>query len=191
MLSTVTSGTVVWRLDKQTARNQKRKLSYYSNIYVVKDPLHPENEGKVFLFKYGKKIFDKIVEAASPQFEDERPVDVFNFWQGANFKLKIVKKDGFWNYDKSEFESPSVLGEFSDGELEKIYKQQYSLTDFTDPSKFKTYEELEARLNLVLGKVQPRVTPRLDESLEDEVRVVVLSTIQTSLLLLKPSGPVK
>ncbi len=154
--------------DKQTARNQKRKLSYYSNIYVVKDPLHPENEGKVFLFKYGKKIFDKIVEAAKPQFEDERPVDVFNFWQGANFKLKIVKKDGFWNYDKSEFESPSVLGDFSDGELEKIYKQQYSLTDFTDPSKFKTFEELEARLNLVLGKVQPRVTPRLDEDLEDE-----------------------
>jgi len=158
--------------DKQTARNQKRKLSYYSNIYVVKDPLHPENEGKVFLFKYGKKIFDKIVEAAKPQFEDERPVDVFNFWQGANFKLKIVKKDGFWNYDKSEFESPSVLGEFSDGELEKIYKQQYSLTDFTDPSKFKTYEELEARLNLVLGKVQPRVTPRLDEEVADEEEVV-------------------
>ena len=120
--------------DKQTARNQKRKLSYYSNIYVVKDPLHPENEGKVFLFKYGKKIFDKIVEAAKPQFEDERPVDVFNFWQGANFKLKIVKKDGFWNYDKSEFESPSVLGEFSDGELEKIYKQQYSCLLYTSPS---------------------------------------------------------
>lgn len=159
--------------DKQTARNQKRKLSYYSNIYVVKDPLHPENEGKVFLFKYGKKIFDKIVEAAKPQFEDERPVDVFNLWEGANFKLKIVKKDGFWNYDKSEFESPSVLGDFSDAQLEKIYKQQYSLTDFTDPSKFKTYEELEARLNLVLGKVQPRVTARIDEEVEEEEQEVV------------------
>lgn len=157
--------------DKQTARTQKRKLSYYSNIYVVKDPLHPENEGKVFLFKYGKKIFDKIVEAAKPQFEDERPVDVFNFWEGANFKLKIVKKDGFWNYDKSEFESTAVLGEFSDGELEKIYKQQYALSDFTDSSKFKTFEELEARLNLVLGKVQPRVTARLDEEVANEEEV--------------------
>ncbi|AFK66384.1 single-stranded DNA binding protein [Synechococcus phage S-CBM2] len=158
--------------DKEIARKQKRKLSYYSNIYVVKDPLHPENEGKVFLYKFGKKIFDKILEAMQPQFEDERPVDVFNFWEGANFKLKLVKQAGFWNYDKSEFDRPSVLGDFSDGELEKIYKQQYSLTEFTDAKNFKTYEELEARLNLVLGKVQPRVTPRIDEEVADEEEVV-------------------
>jgi len=161
--------------DKETARKQKRKLSYYSNIYVVKDPLHPENEGKVFLFKYGKKIFDKIVEAAKPQFEDERPVDVFNMWEGANFKLKIVKKDGFWNYDKSEFESSSVLGEFSDGQLEKIYKQQYALNEFTDAKNFKTFEELEARLNLVLGNVQPRVTAQLDAEVAEEEEEVFAS----------------
>lgn len=154
--------------DKEIARKQKRKLSYYSNIYVVKDPLHPENEGKVFLFKYGKKIFDKIIEAAKPQFEDERPVDVFNFWEGANFKLKIVKKDGFWNYDKSEFESQSVLGGFSDEKLESVYKQQYSLTDFTDPSNFKTFEELEARLNLVRGVAPRTVQNRIDEEVADE-----------------------
>ncbi len=137
--------------DKQTARNQKRKLSYYSNIYVVKDPLHPENEGKVFLFKYGKKIFDKIVEAAKPQFEDERPVDVFNFWQGANFKLKIVKKDGFWNYDKSEFQAPSALYEADEVKLEATYNQMFDLGEFTAPTSFKPYDELKGRLEVVLG----------------------------------------
>ena len=90
--------------DKDTVRKQKRKLSYYSNVYVVRDPLHPENEGRVFLFKYGKKIFDKVLEAMQPEFDDETPINPFDFWQGANFKLKIVKKDGFWNYDKSEFD---------------------------------------------------------------------------------------
>ena len=131
---------------------QKRKLSYYSNIYVVKDPLHPENEGKVFLYKYGKKIHDKIVEALKPQFEDEQPIDPFCFWKGADFKLKIVKQDGYWNYDRSEFSAPGTLGDFDDEQLEAIYNQEYSLSDFTDPKNFKSYEELEARLNLVLGR---------------------------------------
>ena len=138
--------------DKDVARKQKRKLSYYSNIYVVKDPLHPENEGKVFLYKYGKKIHDKIVEALKPQFEDEQPIDPFCFWKGADFKLKIVKQDGYWNYDRSEFSAPGTLGDFDDEQLEAIYNQEYSLSDFTDPKNFKSYEELEARLNLVLGR---------------------------------------
>ena len=105
--------------DKEIARKQKRKLSYYSNIYVVKDPLHPENEGRVFLYKYGKKIHDKIVEAMKPQFEDEKPINPFCFWEGADFKLKIVKQDGYWNYDRSEFAAGSTLGDFEDDNLKR------------------------------------------------------------------------
>jgi len=113
--------------DQDIVRQRKRKLSYYSNIYVVKDPAHPENEGKVFLFKYGKKIFEKITSALQPEFEDETPVDAFDLWKGANFKLKVRMADGYPNYDKSEFDSPSVLGSFDDEELETIWKKQYSL----------------------------------------------------------------
>jgi hypothetical protein len=152
--------------DKEVARKQKRKLSYYSNIYVIKDPLHPENEGKIFLFKYGKKIWDKIAEKSQPQFEDEQPINVFDFWKGADFKLKIVKKDGYWNYDKSEFSSPSVLNDLSDEELESIWKKEYSLKEFSDESNFKTYEQLQERLNIVLGKSQARRVDR--ETQEDE-----------------------
>lgn len=143
--------------DKDTVRKQKRKLSYYSNIYVVKDPLHPENEGKVFLFKYGKKIFDKILSAMQPEFDDEEPINPFDFWEGANFKLKIVKKDGYWNYDNSEFARPAPLLEDDDA-LEAIYNKEYSLSAITAPDQFKTYEELEKRLNMVLGlgKVAPK-----------------------------------
>ena len=138
--------------DKDVARKQKRKLSYYSNIYVIKDPLHQENEGRVFLYKYGKKIQDMIAEAMKPQFEDEDPINPFCFWKGAYFKLKIVKQDGYWNYDRSEFASAGTLGNFEDTKLEEIYNQEYSLKDFTDSKNFKSYEELESRLNLVLGK---------------------------------------
>ena len=106
--------------DKDTARKQKRKLSYYSNIYVVKDQLHPENEGKVFLYKYGKKIHDKIASAMQPQFEDETPINPFDLWKGANFKIKIQTIGGYWNYDKSEFDSPSVLGGLEDDALESV-----------------------------------------------------------------------
>jgi hypothetical protein len=151
--------------DKETVRKQKRKLSYYSNIYVVKDAANPQNEGKVFLFKYGKKIFDKIMEAMQPEFEDETPINPFDFWQGANFKLKIVKKDGYWNYDKSEFDRVSPLLDDDDA-LEAIWKKQYSLTALTAPDQFKTYEQLETRLKLVLGQKTSR--PRLDEEVEDE-----------------------
>ena len=136
--------------DKEIARKQKRKLQYFSNIYVVSDPKHPENEGKVFLFKYGKKIWDKINEAMSPAFEDEKPINPFDFWQGANFKLKIRKVDGYWNYDKSSFDAPSKLKE-SDEDLNKIWKNQYSLKEFTAQTNFKSYEELKTRLDAVLS----------------------------------------
>jgi len=152
--------------DKATARVQKRKLSYYSNIYVVSDPAHPENEGKVFLYKYGKKIFDKLVEAMQPAFADETPLDPFNFWKGADFKVKIRKVDGYWNYDKSEFAAPATLGGFDDAELEAIWKKAYSLSEFEDQKNFKSYEQLQSRLNLVLGKATrqaPAVVPEEDE----------------------------
>ena len=152
--------------DKETVRKQKRKLSYYSNIYVIKDPANPANEGKVFLFKYGKKIFDKIMEAMQPEFEDETPINPFDFWQGANFKLKIVKKDGYWNYDKSEFDRVAPLLDDDDA-LEALWKKQYSLAAVTAPDQFKSYEDLEKRLKYVLGqKNAPR--PRLDEEVNDE-----------------------
>lgn len=154
--------------DKDIARKQKRKLSYYSNIYVVKDPLNPENEGKVFLYKFGKRIFDKLMAKMQPDenaYDPEPAFNPFDLWKGADFKLKITKVAGFWNYDKSEFDRPGTLGGFSDAELEGIYNKEYSLKEFTDPSNFKSYEELETRLSMVLNK---RSTPRVDESLEDE-----------------------
>ena len=152
--------------DKETVRKQKRKLSYYSNIYVVKDPANPQNEGKVFLFKYGKKIFDKIMEAMQPEFEDETPINPFDFWQGANFKLKLVKKDGYWNYDKSEFDRVSPLLSDDDA-LEAVWKKEYSLSAVTAPDQFKSYEDLEKRLKYVLGQ-KPAARPRLDEEVDDE-----------------------
>ena len=136
--------------DKEIARRQKRKLQYYSNIYVVSDSRHPEHEGKVFLFRYGKKIFDKLMESMQPAFEDETPVNPFDFWQGANFKLKIRKVDGYWNYDKSEFEASSALFD-NDDDIEEVWKKQYSLDDFTAPTNFKSYDELKTRLNMVLA----------------------------------------
>jgi len=153
--------------DKEIARAQKRKLSYYSNIYVVQDPAHPENEGRVFLYKFGKKIFDKLVEAMQPAFADESPVDPFNFWKGADFKLKIRKVDGYWNYDKSEFAAPKVLGNFDDDKLESIWKEGYSLAEFEDTKNFKTYEQLSARLNLVLGKTTAPTRPNLGVDTEE------------------------
>ena len=154
--------------DKEVARAQKRKLSYYSNIYVVQDPAHPENEGRVFLYKFGKKIFDKLIEAMQPAFADESPVDPFNFWKGADFKLKIRKVDGYWNYDKSEFAAPKVLGNFDDDKLEGIWKEGYSLAEFEAEKNFKSYEQLTTRLNLVLGRgVTAPVRPNLGVDSEE------------------------
>ena len=160
--------------DKETARKQKRKLSYYANIYVVKDTANPENEGQVKLYKFGKKIFDKIMAAMQPEFEDETPINPFDMWEGANFKLKITNVAGYWNYDKSEFAAPTALAA-DDSTLEKIWKSEHSLAAFTAPENFKSYEELEERLNLVLGVTQtPQVArqaaarPTLDEEIQDE-----------------------
>ncbi len=136
--------------DKEIARRQKRKLQYFSNIYVVSDTKHPEHEGKVFLFRYGKKIFDKIMEAMQPAFDDEVAINPFDFWKGANFKLKIRKVDGFWNYDKSEFEAPTALFD-NDDDIEKVWNKQYALNEFTAPTNFKSYDELKTRLNMVLA----------------------------------------
>jgi len=148
--------------DKETVRKQKRKLSYYSNIYVVKDPAHPENEGKVFLFKFGKKIFDKILNAMQPEFEDEEPINPFDFWGGANFRLKIRKVEGYWNYDKSEFDSPSPLFEDDDA-LEALWKKEYSLSAIVAPDQFKSYDDLEKRLKYVLGQKSARAAVQEQE----------------------------
>ena len=143
--------------DKEIARKRKRKLSYSSNIFNISESKKTENEGKVFLFKFGKKIFDKITEAMQPAFEDEKPINPFDFWKGANFKLKIRKVDGYWNYDKSEFEGVSQLKE-SDGDIKAIWEKQYPLKPFVDPSNFKTYDELKEKLNRVITGTQSTTT---------------------------------
>tara|TARA_Y100001972_G_scaffold123417_1_gene170638 strand:- start:769 stop:1605 length:837 start_codon:yes stop_codon:yes gene_type:complete len=136
--------------DKEIARQRKRRLSYFANIYVVSDPKNPENEGKVFLYKFGKKIFDKIMDKMQPEFEDDEAVNPFDLWTGANFRLKIRKVAGFVNYDKSEFESASALLDGDDEKLETLWKSQHSLQEFLSPSNFKSYDELKEKLDSVL-----------------------------------------
>lgn len=135
---------------RKQARAQKRKLGYICNIYIIQDQLNPENNGKVKLFKFGKKIFDKLNEAMNPQFADEEPMNPFCLWTGASFKLKIRNVEGYRNYDKSEFASPGPMFE-DDKEMEAVWKQEHSLKTFVDPSKFKSYEELKTKLHRVLG----------------------------------------
>ena len=137
--------------DKALAREQKRRLHYVSNVLVISDPDNPQNEGKVFLYKFGKKIFDKIMDVMQPQFADETPVNPYDFWEGADFKLKIRKVEGWVNYDKSEFSAPSALFDGDEGRLNEVYGQLYALQDFLDPKNYKTYDELKAKLNRVLG----------------------------------------
>lgn len=137
--------------NKEIARKQKRRLTYISNILVVSDPKHPENEGKVFLYKFGKKIFEKINAKINPEFEDETPMNPFDFWKGANFKLKIRNYEGYRNYDKSEFDVQSALFEGDDKQIEKVWKAAYSLKEFVKPENFKSYDELKEKLNRVLG----------------------------------------
>tara|TARA_B100001093_G_scaffold520452_1_gene616109 strand:+ start:3148 stop:4041 length:894 start_codon:yes stop_codon:yes gene_type:complete len=149
------ANTILWNSgrdeDKALARERKRRLHYVSNILVISDPSNPENEGKVFLYKFGKKIFDKIMDVMQPQFQDEDPVNPYDFWEGADFKLKIRKVEGWVNYDKSEFGSQSALYNADEEKLEEVYSKVYSLTDFTDAKNYKTYAELKAKLNKVLG----------------------------------------
>ena len=149
---------------KELARKQKRKLTYISNVYVVKDPANPENEGKVFLYKYGKKIFDKLTAAMQPEFEDEEAIDPFDFWKGANFKLKAKNVAGYRNYDSSEFANPSALLD-DDDELEAVWKKQYSLAELVAADQFKSYDELKKRLGYVLGS---KGSSRVDEEVESE-----------------------
>jgi hypothetical protein len=137
--------------DKDIARDRKRRLHYVSNVLIEQDPGNPENEGKVMLFTYGKKIHDKIMDVMNPEFQDEEPMNPFDFWSGASFKLKIRKFEGYRNYDKSEFAAPSELSE-SDAELEEIYEKCYDLNEFLDPENYKSYDELKARLLMVLGE---------------------------------------
>lgn len=136
--------------DKELARKQKRRLKYVSNILVIKDSANPENEGQVFMYQYGKKIFDKLNDLMNPQFEDETPVNPFDFWEGANFRLKIRKFEGYPNYDKSEFDAPSALFE-DDAEIESAWQKQHKLQDLLDPSNFKSYSELKEKLYRVLA----------------------------------------
>jgi hypothetical protein len=150
--------------NKEIARKQKRKLTYISNIYVVKDPANPENEGGVFLYKFGKKIFDKLTAAMQPEFEDEESIDPFDFWKGANFKLKAKNVAGYRNYDSSEFAVPGPLLDDDDA-LEALWKKQNSLAELVAPSQFKSYEELKTRLESVLGTKGSR---RTDEEVNDE-----------------------
>jgi hypothetical protein len=160
--------------DKEVARQRKRKLSYYSNIYVVNDPKNPDNNGKVMLFKYGKKIHDKILGAMQPEFQDETPINVFDLWEGANFKIKIRTIGGYWNYDASEFASPAALSS-DDDELELIWKQEHSLEAFTSTDEFKSYEELETRMSSVLGTAPATRQAQYDE--DEEPTPVATATV--------------
>ncbi len=154
--------------NKEVARKQKRKLSYIANVLIVSDPKHPENEGQIKLFKFGKKIFDKISEAMNPEFPDEKPINPFDFWEGANFKLKIRNVEGYRNYDKSEFESPEALFDGDDEKLEELWKKEYSLKEFLDKKNFKSYDQLKQRLDKVLG-FEGSVTPVKSKATDDVV----------------------
>jgi len=173
--------SVLWNsgieANKEIARKQKRRLTYISNVLIVSDPKNPENEGQIKLYKFGKKIFDKLTEAMNPQFEDEKAINPFDFWDGANFKIKIRQVEGYRNYDKSEFESPSALFDGDDAKLEALWKKEYSLKEFLDPKNFKSYDVLKAKLDKVLGldgaapvsKTKAEdFTPRSSPDIEDE-----------------------
>ena len=156
--------------NKEIARRQKRRLHYVSNIYVVSDPKNPDNEGKVFLYRYGKKIFEQLKEAISPAFEDEAPINPFDVREGANFKIKIRKVDGYWNYDKSEFDSSAMLFD-DENKLNEVYTSLYSLSDIIAPSEFKTYEELKEKLERVLGLTGAVATSTAESIAEDQDEV--------------------
>ena len=178
--------------DKEIARKRKRKLSYFTNILVVNDPKHPENEGKVFLYKFGKKIFDKLTEATKPEFEDEKAINPFDFCEGANFKLKIRKVDGYWNYDKSEFETTSKLKE-ADEEIEAIWKMQKPLVELSAPSNFKPYDDLKAKFEkTVYGTGKSETADQIDippvSAAVEEVSEQVKETVASAPIDTPPSN---
>jgi hypothetical protein len=141
--------------DKTTVRQRKRNLRYFANILVVSDPANPANEGKVFLYRFGKKIFDKLMDSMQPQFPDEKPVNPFDMWEGADFTIKIRKVEGYPNYDASSFKAPSPVST-DDAQLEDLYNQQHDMSDWIDPKNYKSYDDLQKRLSLVLGETTPR-----------------------------------
>ena len=153
---------------KEQARKQKRKLTYIANVYVVKDPANPQNEGKIFLYKFGKKIFDKVMSAMQPEFEDEEAINPFDFWEGANFKLKAKNVAGYRNYDSSEFDRVKPLND-DDEVLEGLWKKEYSLAELVAADQFKDYETLKKRLNVVLGLGAPSRRPAQEDTEEDNV----------------------
>lgn len=166
--------------DKEQARKQKRRLKYVANIYVVKDPANPENEGKVFLYQFGKKIFDKLNDLMNPTFEDEDPVNPFDLWEGANFRLKIRQFEGYPNYDKSEFDAPAPLFE-DDDELEAVWKQEHALQELVDPKNFKTYAELKTKLYRVLALSEDTVEQSAPSSYDsDEDNDLDLSNLKSA-----------
>ena len=164
---------------KDAARKQKRKLTYISNIYVVKDPANPENEGKVFLYKYGKKIFDKLTAAMQPEFEDEEAIDPFDFWQGANFKLKAKNIAGYRNYDSSEFTAVTPLLDDDDA-LEAIWKKENSLKEFIDADQFKSYDDLKKRLEYVLGSRRPTTSIEEEDTDRGAAEELVTAAVSTT-----------
>ena len=166
--------------DKETARAQKRRLHYVVNALVVEDPSAPHNVGRVVLYKFGKKIFDKIMDVMQPSFADEKAINPFDFWEGANFKLKIKKVAGYWNYDSSEFDSVSALSA-DDTELEAIWKKEYSLEAFTSKDQFKSYEDLERRLNMVLGITQRAAVPTVDDEEYEPVAAPEPSSVRQQM----------
>ena len=170
--------------NKEIARKQKRRLHYVSNVYVVSDPKNPDNEGKVFLYKYGKKIFEQLKEAISPAFEDEAAINPFDLREGANFKIKIRKVDGYWNYDKSEFDSVAPLFEDED-KLNETFSSAHSLTDIIAPSEFKTYEELKEKLDRVLG-LTGSVSTSTAESVAEDLEEVPWSNVNTESVADEP-----
>jgi len=175
--------------DKQLqniVRDRKRKLSYYSNVYVVKDPDCSDNEGTVRIFKFGKKIFEKIDAALRPKFQDGSPFNPFDFWTGADFKIKVLKKDGYWNYDSSEFSTPTALLGGDDDKLKEIYDQLHDISEFVNPDNFKSNEDLQARLDKVLGNVlstpsRKKVDPELQAEMDEEYEQIKSSKSSKSI----------
>lgn len=167
--------------DKEQARKQKRRLHYIANVYVLKDSGNPDNEGKVFLFKFGKKIWDKLNDLMNPSFEDEKPVNPFDLWEGANFRLKIRQFEGYANYDKSEFDTPGPLFD-NDEKMEAVWKQSHSLQDVIDPKNFKTYDELKTKMFRVLGISGSDASLRgsASSSAEDEYDELDMSALSSS-----------
>jgi hypothetical protein len=152
--------------DKELARQRKRRLHHVSNILVISDSANPENEGKVFLYEYGKKIMDKIMDVMQPQFQDETPVNPFDFWSGANFKLKIRNVEGYRNYDKSEFDAPTSLFDGDETRLEETYNKLYTLGEFTDPENYKSYSDLKRKMFEVLGEAEVASTMSTEQQVE-------------------------